>query len=244
MTRTATTRGLILLTFTPLSGLSDVVLMFCPVAIFTNSKTRNPADRILATWDDVPHLDERARRCCSRRTCHSSGMRAPREFLLSAVAQSIRYQSRILSFLILRCPITGRALMAWMSDGTGRRQFGARLTGKPRPAISTRSIIEEKQSRLFMLRRSSREANGFLAPLIRRRAVDRSLMGISLLEMYQSMGLDLTPANNAVESGIYDVWTLLSAGKLKVFASCADWISEYRMYRRDDKGRVVKRTTT
>ena len=59
--------------------------------------------------------------------------------------------------------------------------------------------------------------------------------------MYQSMGLDLTPANNAVESGIYDVWTLLSAGKLKVFASCADWISEYRMYRRDDKGRVVKK---
>ena len=55
------------------------------------------------------------------------------------------------------------------------------------------------------------------------------------------MGLDLAPADNAVESGIYDTWTLLSAGKLKAFASCQDWISEYRIYRRDDKGRVVKK---
>ena len=35
------------------------------------------------------------------------------------------------------------------------------------------------------------------------------------MEMYQSLGLELTKADNAVESGIYDVWTLLSAGKLK-----------------------------
>ena len=37
------------------------------------------------------------------------------------------------------------------------------------------------------------------------------------------------------------MWSLLSAGRLKVFASCQDWINEYRIYRRDDKGRVVKK---
>ncbi|MNL64102.1 Terminase-like family protein [compost metagenome] len=32
----------------------------------------------------------------------------------------------------------------------------------------------------------------------------------------------------------------MSTGRLKVFASCRNWIDEYRIYRRDDKGRIVK----
>ena len=37
-----------------------------------------------------------------------------------------------------------------------------------------------------------------------------------------------------------EVWELLSAGRLKVFASCGAWFDEFRLYRRDDKGRIVK----
>jgi hypothetical protein len=62
LTRTATTRGLILLTFTPLSGLSDVVLMFLPGGdIHEQQDEKSSRSVILATWDDVPHLDERAK---------------------------------------------------------------------------------------------------------------------------------------------------------------------------------------
>jgi hypothetical protein len=43
-----------------------------------------------------------------------------------------------------------------------------------------------------------------------------------------------------VESGIYEVWQRLSTGRIKVFKSCLNLLSEYRIYRRDDKGRVVK----
>lgn len=43
-----------------------------------------------------------------------------------------------------------------------------------------------------------------------------------------------------VESGIYQVWQLMSAGKLKVFCSLGNFISEFRLYRRDEDGRVVK----
>jgi hypothetical protein len=46
--------------------------------------------------------------------------------------------------------------------------------------------------------------------------------------------------DKAVEAGIQRVWERLSAGKLKVFASCGAWFDEYRLYRRDDKGRIVK----
>jgi hypothetical protein len=54
------------------------------------------------------------------------------------------------------------------------------------------------------------------------------------------LGLDITVANNAVETGLYDVWQRMSSGRLKVFRSCVNWVNEFRLYRRDDKGRVVK----
>jgi hypothetical protein len=64
--------------------------------------------------------------------------------------------------------------------------------------------------------------------------------GISLLETYRGLGLDLELADHAVEAGIYATWTLLSAQHLRVFANLSNWRSEYRLYRRDEKGQVVK----
>ncbi len=64
--------------------------------------------------------------------------------------------------------------------------------------------------------------------------------GQQLLQTYIDLGLDLDVAFNGVESGIYEMWQRLSTGRYKVFASCTNWISEYRIYRRDEKGRVVK----
>ncbi len=64
--------------------------------------------------------------------------------------------------------------------------------------------------------------------------------GIQLLQVYRGLGLRLSPAVNAVEAGIYAVWQLLSADKLKVFESCQHWFEEFRLYRRDEDGKVVK----
>ena len=64
--------------------------------------------------------------------------------------------------------------------------------------------------------------------------------GENLLSLYRELGLNLTPANNAVESGIYEVWERLTLGKLKVFSTCQLFLEEYRMYRRDEKGKIVK----
>lgn len=64
--------------------------------------------------------------------------------------------------------------------------------------------------------------------------------GEQLLQIYTDLGLILITANNAVEAGIYEVWARLSTGRLKIFRSCQSLIGEYRIYRRDDKGRIVK----
>ena len=65
--------------------------------------------------------------------------------------------------------------------------------------------------------------------------------GQQLLDMYRSLGLNLHPADNSVETGIYEVWTLFTSGMLKVFSNCTNLLAELAKYRRDEKGRVVKK---
>ena len=65
--------------------------------------------------------------------------------------------------------------------------------------------------------------------------------GEQLLVTYQQLGLTLSLADNSVESGLYAVWMLMSVGNLRVFrGACPNWLAEYRIYRRDEKGKVVK----
>jgi hypothetical protein len=64
--------------------------------------------------------------------------------------------------------------------------------------------------------------------------------GLQLMSDYEQLGLDLTPALNPRETGIYTVWERLSTGRLKVFRTLMNWQAEYRLYRRDDDGRMVK----
>lgn len=64
--------------------------------------------------------------------------------------------------------------------------------------------------------------------------------GEQLLQNYLDLGLLLSKAENGVEAGLFDVWQRLSTGRLKVFRTLQNWLAEYRLYRRDDKGQVVK----
>jgi Terminase RNaseH-like domain len=64
--------------------------------------------------------------------------------------------------------------------------------------------------------------------------------GEQLIEIYRQCGLKLVPAVNTVEAGIFTVWQLMSSGKLKVFRSLGNWLSEFRLYQRDKDGKILK----
>jgi hypothetical protein len=64
--------------------------------------------------------------------------------------------------------------------------------------------------------------------------------GSQLFANYQDLGLRLTLAENGVEAGLFDVWQRASTGRLRVFKTLANWWTEFRLYRRDEKGHVVK----
>lgn len=65
--------------------------------------------------------------------------------------------------------------------------------------------------------------------------------GQQLIRLYRKEGLKLVDADNAVEAGIYSVWSRLSTGRLKIFKGVlSQWEEEYRMYRRDEAGKIIK----
>lgn len=64
--------------------------------------------------------------------------------------------------------------------------------------------------------------------------------GEQLMVEYMDCGLKLVNANKAVEAGLYHVWQLLETGRLKFFNTLRNTAAEYRIYRRDEKGDVVK----
>ena len=67
--------------------------------------------------------------------------------------------------------------------------------------------------------------------------------GNALLTTYERLGLNISKANNGpgtVDPSILDVFQRLSSGRLKVFAHLANWLGEFRTYRRDMNGKIVK----
>jgi len=64
--------------------------------------------------------------------------------------------------------------------------------------------------------------------------------GERIIDQYAQQGMELTPANNAVEAGIMAVYDRLVSGRLRFAAHLTELEWEFGVYRRDEKGRVVK----
>jgi hypothetical protein len=64
--------------------------------------------------------------------------------------------------------------------------------------------------------------------------------GTRIMEEYVELDLDLIRADNSREAGILATYNRMTSGRLKVFRNCQNWISEFRIYRRNERGIVVK----
>jgi hypothetical protein len=64
--------------------------------------------------------------------------------------------------------------------------------------------------------------------------------GSRLIDEYRALGLSVVEADNTVEAGLFAVYQRMSRGGLKVFSTCRNWLAEFRIYRRDEIGKIVK----
>jgi phage terminase large subunit-like protein len=234
--RTMTTRGFVMLTFTPLSGWTEVV------ESFLNEQEAQKANRFActATWDDAPHLDpETKERLWNSLPPHQRDARSKGIPALGSGA-------------IYPIPESDIIVQPFAIPPHWRRGFGldvgwnrtAAIWGAMNPDNGQVVLTDEHYFAHAEPGENARAIKargawipGVIDPASRGRGQKD---GDQLLQNYRDLGLDVEPADNSVEAGIYLVWQLFLESKLKVFASLANYLQEFRRYRRDEKGRIVK----
>jgi phage terminase large subunit-like protein len=240
--RTMTTGGIVLTTFTPLMGLSDVVLSFCPGGELIEGKVKDVDTKhvTVCDWDSVPHLSDKEK---------SDMLAAIPPFQRDARSKGI---PQLGSGAIYQVPESEIIVEDREIPKHWKRAYGMDV-GWNRTAAIWGAIDPETNIIYFYheyyrghaepavhsqgIKAPGDWIHGVIDPAARGRG---QTDGNSLSEMYNDLGLHLTYADNSREAGIYEVWELLSSGRLKVFKSLTNWRSEYRVYRRDEKGRIVK----
>jgi phage terminase large subunit-like protein len=239
--RLMTTNGLLIETFTPLKGITPVVMQYLPNGEATDdcAVTEDKA-LVMAGWDDVPHLGEAEKKRMLAETlpylrdARSKGIPSLGSGAIYPVPESeikvadfpIPDHWKRLYALDVGWNRTAALWGAWDQDADIIYLTTEHYRGQAEPSIHADAI-----------KARGKGLEGVIDPAARGRAQDD---GKQLMQTYKDLGLKLSEANNAVESGLYEVWQRLSTGRLKVFASLSNWFSEYRMYRRDEKGRIIK----
>lgn len=237
--RTMTNNGMLMLTFTPLMGMSEVVLAFLP-----GGQIEERADDskfvVMATWDDVPHLDDEV-----KKELWNSIPPFQRDARSKGVPQ-------LGAGAIYPVPESDIVVPDFDIPAHWPRAYGMDVGWNRTAAVW--GAIDRESDTVYLY---SEHYRGQAEPIIHADAIKgrgawipgvidpasrgrNQKDGDMLLRQYTELGLELQTAVNAREAGLYAVWQRMSGGKLKVFKSLGNWLSEFRLYRRDEKGNVVK----
>lgn len=232
--RTMTTDGIVLSTFTPLKGVSTTVLHL------QEQQAKDNASIVSATWDDAPHLTEEQKNDLwetlppHQRDARSKGVPALGSGAIYPVNESEfvvepfdipKHWKKAYGFDV-GWNNTAACWGALDGDNDILYIYGDYKEGQKEPAVHASAI---KQRGAWI--------PGAIDPAS---AGSNQKDGEQLLKLYRAQGLTLTGADNTVEAGIFDVYERLTTGRLKVFSTCTKLLEEYRLYRRDEKGKIVK----
>ncbi len=239
LTRTMTTKGILLSTFTPLKGRTPMVMRVLggdsADAVANDNKYLS-----VVTWDDVPHLSEEDKQALL--SSYNSHERDARSRGIPSLGSGAIYTTSIDDIQVDPFEIpdfwprvygldvgwnrTAAIFGALNPDEDILYLFSEHYEGHQEPVVHSDAI-------------KSRGAwiPGVIDPASRGR---NQKDGTRLLTIYREHGLILSMAENSVNSGIYMVDQRLISGRLKIFKTCKNWLFEYGIYRRDDHGTIVK----
>jgi hypothetical protein len=195
---------------------------------------------VMAGWDDVPHIKESTKKELLASTLPH--LRDARSKGIPALGSGAIYPVPESEFVIDDIEIPkhwpkGYALdVGWKKTaaiwGAHDREsdilylYSEYYKGKAEPSVHADGI-----------RSRGKWIPGCIDPAARGRSQHD---GKKLIDSYNNLGLELSLAKNAVEAGLFEVFTRLTTGRLKVFKSMKSFLGEYRIYRRDEDGKIVK----
>lgn len=239
-TRTATTNGIVMLTFTPLRGVSDVVKNFLPDGGCGeyNDGTKSV---VTMTWDDTPHLDDKTKAdLIAGYAPHERDARTRGEPSLGAGAVYPVAESQVFvdDFPI---PIYWPRVYAmdvgwswnacvWLAldpDNKSVFLYSEAKVGQVEPASFVQNVRARGEWMQGVIDTAAAGATPF--------------DGKDLMTEYRRMGLNLHNADKSVEAGLFFVYDLMISGRFKIFTSCTETRKEFRNYMRDENGKIKKK---
>lgn len=241
VTRTMTTDGLIMLTFTPLSGVTKLIKHL------RSSKTWE----VNATWDDVPHLSQQAK---------DELWAATPEYMREARAKGIPARGSGVVYPVSRHTLE---IEPFRLPPHWHRINGMDF-GWSHPSAAVHLVHDTEADTIYVTQAYSKKE---ATPLIFAAAVkpwgawvptawphdgmrrDKDPQaGRKLADLYAAQGLNMLPEpaswsdeklDNSVEPGIVGILDYMMAGRLKVFRHLSEWWREWEDYHRED-GVIVK----
>lgn len=263
--RTATTNGIMYATFTPLQGLTRMVVNFCKKADFLvgarpivaleadsfeedDNWNEEEAEEVVgnskkkaviqAGWDDAPWLTKETRARLLEDTP---------EHLKDARSKGIPSMG---AGAVFPTPLESVLVDPFSIPDTWPRMYGldvgwnktACVWAALDPNTDTLYFYDEHyqgeqqpQHHAFAIKSRGEWIRGVIDPATRGRS---QADGNKLFTMYKALGLRLIPAKNERESGIQLMNQRLSTGKLKVFRTLNNFSREYILYKRELNGKI------
>lgn len=236
--RTLTTQGIVLTTFTPLQGMSEVVTGF----LEPSEEARAHKCYIQAGWRDVPHLTEVDKSALIATT-------PPYQIKARTEGEPVLGSGAIYPIAEDQIIVPTREI-----PETWRRAYGmdvgwnrtAVIWGAKDPGSDAWELYDEHYrsqgepaSHAVAVKSRGDWMRGVIDPAS---CASSQKDGQKLIENYRApeLGLKLEVAVNAVEAGIMEVWNQLVTGRVRVQAHLVNWLSEFRKYHRNEKGVIVK----
>lgn len=193
-------------------------------------------------WDDVPWLDEQTKREILAST--PPHLRATVSRGVPTIGSGAIYPIALEDVVVDPFPIPAHYKKMYGMDVGWR--YTAAIFGALDPDTDTLYIygeyIEEKRIPELHAASIKRIAGDWMVGVIDPAAAQgEKFNGEKLIREYRRLGLRLREGDNGVGEGIYKVWSRLEMGKLKFISSATPKTqNEYLIYRRDDKGKIVK----
>ncbi len=247
--RTIATKGKVIYTFTPLQGLTELVLSFLPGGMFPQGgigevvgPTGGSRWVCNVSWDDVPHLtkDEKD----SIMSALSPHEKEARSKGLPSIGSGAIYPVSESVFVLPPFRIPDHYKKAYGLD-VGWNNTAAIFAGYNEEEdtwVIYAEYLGQKQEPAVNAAAIRARSQGWV-----RGVVDPASMGVSqssgesLMDLYRKNGLDVEKADNSVEPGLLAVYQRLTEGRLKIFSTCVKLLEELRLYHRDSRGKPVKK---
>jgi hypothetical protein len=194
-----------------------------------------------AGWDDVPHLDTRTKKELLDST--PPFLREARSKGIPSLGSGAIYPIALDEITVQPFAIPNFWRRNYGLDVGWNRTAAVWLAENPDDGVKYFYAEHYMGQAVALIHAASIMARGdwimgAIDPAARNRSQDE---GKQLMATYQGLGMNVLPAVTAVEPGLYELWAMFSTGKLKVFSTLQAFQNEYRLYRRDENGKVVKK---